>query len=48
MNNLYYGAWDEFKLIANDFLLCLMDSIEYSLDGKSAAMLKLSHSMTLN
>lgn len=41
MNNLYYGAWDEFKLIANDFLLCLMDSIEYSLDGRSAGDVKI-------
>jgi hypothetical protein len=41
MNNLYYGTWDEFKLIANDFLLCLMDSIEYSLDGRSAGDVKI-------
>ena len=42
MNNLYYGAWDEFKLIANDFLVCLMDSIEYSLDGKSTGDVKIT------
>lgn len=41
MNNLYYGAWEEFRFIANDFLDCLMGSIEYSLDGKSAGDVKI-------
>lgn len=41
MNNLYYGVWEEFRLIANDFLDCLMDSIEYSFDGTSAGDVKI-------
>lgn len=40
MNNLYYGAWEEFRLIANDFLDNLKESIEYSLDGVSAGDVK--------
>ena len=40
MNNLYYGAWDEFKLITNDFLDSVKEDIEYTLDGKSAGDVK--------
>ena len=40
MNNLYYGAWDEFKFIANDFLDGVKEDIEYILDGKSAGDVK--------
>lgn len=40
MNNLYYGAWDEFKFIANDFLDSVKEDIEYTLDGKSAGDVK--------
>ena len=35
MNNLYYGAWEEFRFIANDFLDSVKEDIEYTLDGKS-------------
>ena len=40
MNNLYYGAWDEFRMIANDFLDSVKEDIEYILDGKSAGDVK--------
>lgn len=40
MNNLYYGAWDEFKMITNDFLDSVKEDIEYTLDGKSAGDVK--------
>lgn len=40
MNTLYYGAWDEFKFIANDFLDSVKEDIEYTLDGKSAGDVK--------
>ncbi len=40
MNNLYYGAWEEFRLIANDFLDSVKEDIEYTLDGKSAGDVK--------
>ena len=40
MNNLYYGAWDEFRMIANDFLDSVKEDIEYTLDGKSAGDVK--------
>lgn len=36
MNNLYYGAWEEFRLITNDFLDSVKEDIEYTLDGRSA------------
>lgn len=40
MNNLYYGAWEEFRFIANDFLDSVKEDIEYTLDGKSAGDVK--------
>ena len=40
MNSLYYGAWDEFRFIANDFLDSVKEDIEYTLDGKSAGDVK--------
>lgn len=40
MNNLYYGAWDEFRIITNDFLDSVKEDIEYTLDGKSAGDVK--------
>lgn len=40
MNNLYYGAWEEFRLIANDFLDSVKEDIEYTLDGRSAGVVK--------
>lgn len=40
MNNLYYGAWDEFKFIVNDFLDSVKEDIEYTLDGRSAGDVK--------
>lgn len=40
MNNLYYGAWEEFRFIANDFLDGVKEDIEYTLDGKSAGDVK--------
>lgn len=40
MNNLYYGAWDEFRMITNDFLDSVKEDIEYTLDGKSAGDVK--------
>lgn len=40
MNNLYYGAWEEFRLITNDFLDSVKDDIEYTLDGRSAGDVK--------
>lgn len=40
MNNLYYGAWEEFRLIANDFLDSVKEDIEYTLDGRSAGDVK--------
>lgn len=40
MNNLYYGAWDEFRMITNDFLDNVKEDIEYTLDGKSAGDVK--------
>lgn len=40
MNNLYYGAWEEFRFIVNDFLDSVKDDIEYTLDGKSAGDVK--------
>ena len=40
MNNLYYGAWDEFRLITNDFLDSVKEDIEYTLDGRSAGDVK--------
>lgn len=36
MNTLYYGAWEEFRFIANDFLDGVKEDIEYTLDGRSA------------
>lgn len=41
MNYLYYGAWEEFKIINNDFLDVLKESIEYSLNGTSAGDVKI-------
>ena len=40
MNNLYYGAWEEFRFIANDFLDNVKEDIEYTLDGRSAGDVK--------
>lgn len=40
MNNLYYGAWEEFRLITNDFLDSVKEDIEYTLDGRSAGDVK--------
>lgn len=40
MNNLYYGAWEEFRFTANDFLDSVKEDIEYTLDGKSAGDVK--------
>ena len=40
MNNLYYGAWEEFRFIVNDFLDSVKEDIEYTLDGKSAGDVK--------
>lgn len=40
MNNLYYGAWEEFRLITNDFLDSIKEDIEYTLDGRSAGDVK--------
>ena len=40
MNNLYYGAWEEFRLITNDFLDSIKEDIEYTLDGRSAGDIK--------
>ena len=40
MNNLYYGAWEEFRFIANDFLDSVKEDIEYILDGRSAGDVK--------
>lgn len=40
MNNLYYGAWEDFRLIANDFLDSVKEDIEYTLYGKSAGDVK--------
>lgn len=40
MNNLYYGAWEEFRFIANDFLDSIKEDIEYTLDGRSAGDVK--------
>lgn len=40
MNNLYYGAWEEFRLIVNDFLDSVKEDIEYTLDGRSAGDVK--------
>jgi hypothetical protein len=40
MNNLYYGAWEEFRLITNDFLDGVKEDIEYTLDGRSAGDVK--------
>lgn len=40
MNNLYYGAWEEFRFIANDFLDGVKEDIEYTLDGRSAGDVK--------
>jgi hypothetical protein len=40
MNNLYYGAWEEFRFIANDFLDSVKEDIEYTLDGRSAGDVK--------
>lgn len=40
MNNLYYGAWDEFRMITNDFLDSVKEDIEYTLDGRSAGDVK--------
>lgn len=40
MNNLYYGAWEEFRFIANDFLDSVKEDIEYTLDGKSTGDVK--------
>lgn len=40
MNNLYYGAWEEFRFIANDFLDSVKEDIEYTLDGRSAGDIK--------
>ena len=41
MNNLYYGAWDEFRMIANDFLDSVKEDIEYTLDGRSTSDVKI-------
>ena len=40
MNNLYYGAWEDFRLITNDFLDSVKEDIEYTLDGRSAGDVK--------
>lgn len=40
MNNLYYGAWEEFRFNANDFLDGVKEDIEYTLDGRSAGDVK--------
>lgn len=40
MNTLYYGAWEEFRFIANDFLDSVKEDIEYALDGRSAGDVK--------
>lgn len=40
MNTLYYGAFEEFRFIANDFLDSVKEDIEYTLDGKSAGDVK--------
>jgi hypothetical protein len=40
MNNLYYGAWEEFRLITNDFLDSVKEDIEYTLYGRSAGDVK--------
>ena len=40
MNNLYYGAWEEFRLNTNDFLDSVKEDIEYTLDGRSAGDVK--------
>jgi len=40
MNNLYYGAWEEFRFTANDFLDSVKEDIEYTLDGRSAGDVK--------
>ena len=40
MNNLYYGAWEEFRFIVNDFLDSVKEDIEYTLDGRSAGDVK--------
>lgn len=40
MNNLYYGAWEEFRFIVNDFLDSVKEDIEYTLDGRSAGNVK--------
>ena len=40
MNNLYYGAQEEFRFIANDFLDSVKEDIEYTLDGRSAGDVK--------
>ena len=40
MNNLYYGALEEFRLITNDFLDSVKEDIEYTLDGRSAGDVK--------
>lgn len=40
MNNLYYDAWEEFRLITNDFLDSVKEDIEYTLDGRSAGDVK--------
>lgn len=40
MNNLYYGAWEEFRFITNDFLDSVKEDIEYTLDGRSAGDVK--------
>lgn len=40
MNNLYYGAWEEFRFIVNDFLDSVKEDIEYTLDSKSAGDVK--------
>ena len=40
MNTLYYGAWEEFRFIANDFLDSVKEDIEYTLDGRSAGDVK--------
>lgn len=44
MNNLYYGAWEEFRLIVNDFLDSVKEDIEYILDGRSAGDVKVKMS----
>lgn len=40
MNTLYYGAWEEFRFIVNDFLDSVKEDIEYTLDGRSAGDVK--------